>query len=178
MLALLPIKMGLKMYWNLGKNLGVVCLEIWGLAILSVQIEITETAINIIRAKRKERQIQLQALSFGAVFVHHFVNTVFRYINVREISIFTDIAKRGDAFFTSIINGIILQFLQGFYAIILGLKGNLTAYCSVNMEFGEDKASVSDYICVKLAPIILVVCVVRAFLRTKKGIAKYGKYAK
>ncbi len=178
LLSILPLKISLRMYWNIGKNLGVMSFTIWGVTISCVQIEITKSAINIIRAKRKERQIQFEALTFGAIFMHHFVQAVFRYLKILEISTFVDASKKDDAMATCLINGAVLQFMYQFYAVLYGLKGNFTALCGVENDFQESKCSLSNYTSVMLAPIILLVCVMRALLRTKKGIAKYGKFAR
>lgn len=172
-----PLKISMLMYWNIGKNLGVVAFSIWGITINCAQIEITDSAIKIIRAKKKERQIQFEALSFGVIFMHHFTQAVFRYLKIGEFSIYVDASKKGDAMTTALLNGAVLQFLYGIYAVLYGLKGDFDAYCGVENDFQENKCSVSNYTSVMLAPLILFVSVVRALLRTKKGIAKYGKFA-
>lgn len=177
-LSLFPLKITMRTYWNIGKNLGVVSFSIWGVNLYCVQIEITESAINIIRAKRKERQIQFEALTFGAIFIHHFVQAVFRYLKILEISIYTDMSKKNDAMATALINGAIVQLMYCVYAVLYGLKGNFTAYNSVGADFQENKCSLSNYTSVILVPIVLCICVVRALLRTKKGIEKYGKFAR
>ncbi len=178
LISLLPFKIGMRMYWNVGKNLGVLSFDIWGITVVCMQIEITQTAINIIRAKKKERQIQLQALSFGAIFMHHFLQAVFRYIVIREISMYVDASKKNDAFTTFLFNGAVLQLLQSIYAVLYGLKGNFISFCSVDNDIQENKCSLSNYMSIMLAPMILIVSAVWALFRTKKGIAKYGKFAR
>lgn len=177
LISFLPFKISLRTYWNIGKNMGVVSFAIWGVTISCVQIEITKTAINIIKAKRKERQIQFEALTFGAIFMHHFLQAVFRYLIILEISTFVDTSKKDDAMATCLISGVVLQFMYEIYAVLYGLKGDFRAFCSVGNDFQENKCSLSNYTSVMLAPMILLICVVRALLRTKKGIEKYGKFA-
>jgi len=177
LLIFVPLKISMRMYWNIGKNLGVVAFSIWGVTVNCAQIEITDSAIKIIRAKRKERQIQFEALSFGAIFMHHFTQAVFRYLKIWEFSLYVDASKKNDAMSTALLNGAVLQFLYALYAVLYGLKGNFEAYCGVENNFQENKCSLSNYTSVILAPIVLIVSVVRALLRTKKGIAKYGKFA-
>lgn len=177
LISFIPFKIGMRMYWNVGKNLGVLSFDVWGINILSMQIEITQKAINIIRTKKKERQIQIQALNFGAIFMHHFVQTVFRYLIICEISMYIDLSKKGDAFTTCIANGVAMQFLNAMYVVLYGLKGNFNSFCSVNTDIQENKCSLSNRISVMMAPLILLISAVRAFLRTKRGISKYGKFA-
>lgn len=177
-LSLLPLKVGMRMYWNVGKNLGVLSIDIWGISVNSMQIEITQTAINIIKSKKKDRQIQLQALSFGAVFAHHFLQAIFRYMSIREVNMFVDLSKKNDAFAAAMMNGVVLQFLYAIFAVLYGLKGNFLTFMSVNNDIGENKCSVTNYASVMLAPVILLVCAVRAFLRTKKGIMKYERFSR
>lgn len=177
LLSFVPLKISMRMYWNIGKNLGVVAFSIWGITINCAQIEITDSAIKIIRAKRKERQIQFEALSFGVIFTHHFTQAVFRYLKILEISLYVDASKKNDAMSTALLNGAILQFLYGLYAVLYGLKGHFDAYCGVENDLQENKCSLSNYTSVILAPIVIIVSVVRALLRTKKGLAKYGKFA-
>ncbi len=177
-ISLVPVKIGMRMYWNIGKNLGVLAIDVWGIGVSSMQIEITQTAINIIKSKKKDRQIQLQALSFGAIFAHHFLQAVFRYLIIREISLFVDLSKKNDAFATAMMNGVVMQFLYAAFAVLYGLKGNFVTFMSVGNDIGENKCSITNSVSVMLAPAILLVCVVRALLRTKKGIGKYEKFSR
>lgn len=178
LLGFLPIRVGMNMYWNVGKNLGVLCFSIWGIVVSCMQIEITQTAINIIKSKKQERQIQLQSLSFGAIFLHHLIQAIFRYTIIREVSIFCDISKKQDAFFTALANGIALQILYSCYAVLYGLKGNFRSFVSVNNNILQNKICLADSVSIFVSPAILLVSVVRAFLRTKRGIGKYERYAK
>lgn len=174
-LSVIPMRLNVSMYWNIGYNLGVVAISIWGITVSCFQIEITKSAINIIRSKGKDRALNFEAISQNAVFMNFFLMSIFRYISIREISIFLETGKSNDACFTNILNGFLLQLLYNFYAVLFSIKGDFRSYMSVDGRVDTNKLSLTGTVSIVCCPIVLLFSLVRALFRIKRMVKVYER---
>ena len=174
-LSLIPWRIGFSMYINVGQNLGVVAFTLWGVTITCFQLEITESAINIIKRKGKEKQIKFDTLDKDAIFAHYFLVSAFRYIIIRELSIFVEFGKQNDAAFSCLGCGTVLQFLYCFYAVLFGAKGPMCAYMSVDPKVEENKLTFANKITIFCAPIVVLFSILRAIKRVKRTVDIYER---
>ena len=176
-ILVLPLFLSCRIYFNVKQNLGVILLSIWGIPITCFQIEIRKSAITIIKRK-KEKQIQLKIIDEKAIFMENFITCVFRYIKIREISIFVEAGKKDDACATSLINGTILNFIYCLYGMLYTLKRDFKAYISTDSNTTSNEMKFATYASVVVTPLMFVISYIRAKLRTKRTVKVYENFGR
>ncbi len=174
MIAFIPWRVGFKMFVSVKDNLGVVMLSIFGVKIICFQVEIVDTTINIIKHKGKERQIEIKSLDKSALIFHYFLLAVYRYIAIRELSLFVDFGKRADPKLTYLVCGGANSVLYSFYAGLFSTKGVARAYFGAEPE-EEDKLAISSDITIMCAPVILLKSMLGAIKKVKRMVKVYER---
>ena len=117
-LAVLPIFFSANVYFNVKENLGVVLITLWGITISCFQVQVQKTAITIIKRKGKDKEVPIKLIDENMIFADYFTKTIFRFIIIRQISIFFTIGKQNDAFVPSVVGGTILEILYGMFGAL------------------------------------------------------------
>ncbi|MBO5102690.1 MAG: hypothetical protein J6C13_01190 [Clostridia bacterium] len=175
-LLILPLFLSCRMYFNVKQNLGVVLISLWGITLSCFQIEFKKTAIKIIKSRGKDKEIQINLIDEKAIFLEHFVNTVFRYIKINEVSVFFEAGKKDDACTSSLINGAFLNFIHCVYSMLFTLKGEFRAYISTDADTTTNTIKLTLFTNIFVTPFMFLISFIRAKLRTKRTVKVYERF--
>lgn len=177
-LMLLPLFMSANLYLNIKENLGVVVLTLWGIPLICFQVRLQKTAITIIKRRGEEKQVPLKIYDPKVVFFEYFAKVIFRYIIIRNLSVFLTVAKKNDAFVSSLAGGVFLNTMYCFLAGIYTKKGEIPAYIGVNTQSDEDEFKVVFHTSVVLNLLIILAGAIRAKRLTKRWFKVYERFSR
>ena len=178
LLLFLPVSFGFRVYFNILKNLGVIEFSCFGIPISCFQASIHELAIDIIKPKGKQKRVVISLVDKTAIFINHFITTLFRYININELSIFCDVGKKDDAFVASMIGGGVQNFIYSLYALMYSIKKRFRAYTLLDFSTQTSQLKFSSYIRVTTSLFFVLVSLIRAKLRTNRTVNVYEEFFK
>ena len=175
-LAVLPIFFSANVYFNVKENLGVVLITLWGITISCFQVQVQKTAITIIKRKGKDKEVPIKLIDENMIFADYFTKTIFRFIIIRQISIFFTIGKQNDAFVPSVVGGTILEMLYGMFGALFTKKGEIPTYIDVETMTDENQLKLTAKINLLITPLIILAGYLRAKRLTKRTVKLYEKF--
>lgn len=177
-LAVLPIFFSANVYFNVKENLGVVLITLWGITISCFQVQVQKTAITIIKRKGKDKEVPIKLIDENMIFADYFTKTIFRFIIIRQISIFFTIGKQNDAFVPSVVGGTILEMLYGMFGALFTKKGEIPTYIDVETMTDENQLKLTAKINLLITPLIILAGYLRAKRLTKRTVKLYEKFSR
>lgn len=177
-LAVLPIFFSANVYFNVKENLGVVLITLWGITISCFQVQVQKTAITIIKRKGKDKEVPIKLIDENMIFADYFTKTIFRFIIIRQISIFFTIGKQNDAFVPSVVGGTILEMLYGMFGALFTKKGEIPTYIDVETMNDENQLKLTAKINLLITPLIILAGYLRAKRLTKRTVKLYEKFSR
>ncbi len=177
-LAVLPIFFSANVYFNVKENLGVVLITLWGITISCFQVQVQKTAITIIKRKGKDKEVPIKLIDENMIFADYFTKMIFRFIIIRQISIFFTIGKQNDAFVPSVVGGTILEMLYGMFGALFTKKGEIPTYIDVETMTDENQLKLTAKINLLITPLIILAGYLRAKRLTKRTVKLYEKFSR
>ena len=176
--AVLPIFFSANVYFNVKENLGVVLITLWGITISCFQVQVQKTAITIIKRKGKDKEVPIKLIDENMIFADYFTKTIFRFIIIRQISIFFTIGKQNDAFVPSVVGGTILEMLYGMFGALFTKKGEIPTYIDVETMTDKNQLKLTAKINLLITPLIILAGYLRAKRLTKRTVKLYEKFSR
>ncbi len=174
-LSCLPIFCQVRFYVNALHNLGAVSFSIFGIRLVCFQLELHPDSINIIRWRKKDKEIPLSSIDKGAIFLQFFLQKVLNWTSIRQFSIFFGVGKENDAFLPNMAGGIFLTIMSALVAYLFNLRGEFPCYLGVDSDCEHSEIKISGYISFALVPLSLIFSVLSALCKTKKVVNVYER---
>ncbi len=135
-------------------------------------------AITIIKGQKKEKKIEINLIDEKAIFMEHFLASIFRFIKIRCMNCFFEIGNSKNAQIASMGSGLFLTFMYSLYGMLFTLKGEFECILGAEMTVDENKLKLSNKTSIMCMPIMILIGYIRAKLRTRRVVKIYERFRK